>query len=120
MSELNKNSSMAIAQDVSKKLNVFCKANNITKKDFVDISLEYFKKNGVNPLLHDEPKKEIEKLIKRQDQLFAFVKAQEHKIIIPYLENFINKTSAIADDLEKIKDVLTKIYIEQKKISSNN
>ena len=48
-----KNSTLAIDQDTSLKLDLFCKKYNITKKDFITISLDYFDRTGIDPHSND-------------------------------------------------------------------
>ena len=48
-----KNSTLAIDQDTSSKLELFCKKHNITKKDFITISLDYFDRTGIDPQSND-------------------------------------------------------------------
>ena len=51
--ERAKNSTLAIDQDTSSKLDIFCKKYNITKKDFIAISLDYFDRTGIDPQSND-------------------------------------------------------------------
>ena len=51
--EKPKNSTLAIDQNTSSKLDLFCKKYNITKKDFVTISLDYFDRTGIDPQSND-------------------------------------------------------------------
>lgn len=73
---------VAISSEALTKLEQFCKANSITKKDFIPIALRFFEQQGINPLKHESPKTEIEKVTKRIDQFFAFFKKQETEIIM--------------------------------------
>jgi len=43
-----KNSTLAIDQNISNRLDLFCKKNGITKKDFIALSLDYFDRTGVD------------------------------------------------------------------------
>lgn len=43
-----KNSTIAIDLNTSNRLDIFCKSKNITKKDFITLSLDYFDRTGVD------------------------------------------------------------------------
>lgn len=43
-----KNSTLAIDSETSNRLDFFCKKNNITKKEFIELSLNYFERTGVD------------------------------------------------------------------------
>lgn len=90
-----RNSTVAISPDDTKRLDKFCKNNSITKKDFISLSLSYFETQGVNPAKHETPRAEMEKVTKRLDQFFAFMKKQEQDILKPMYHEFIeaNKKS---------------------------
>ncbi len=94
--KVEKNSTVAISPDIAKKLELFCKTNNITKKDFISLSLSYFEMQGVNPAKHESPKTEMEKVIKRLDQFFAFLKKQEQDKINPMF-------NMVTEAVERIK-----------------
>lgn len=68
------------------KLDRLSKANKVTKKEFIAASLDYFEKYGINPVNHESPAQEMLRLIKRMDQLFAFMKKQEQDIVRPSCE----------------------------------
>jgi hypothetical protein len=48
-----KNSTLAIDLETSSKLDTFCKKHEITKKDFISISLDYFSRTGIDPQSND-------------------------------------------------------------------
>lgn len=70
----------------NQRLTEFCKAHSIPKKDYIGITLNYFEINGINPKTHNSPKTELEKITKRLNQLFAFIKTQEKDYTRPALE----------------------------------
>lgn len=70
----------------NQRLTEFCKAHSIPKKDYIGITLNYFEINGINPKTHHLPKTELEKITKRLNQLFAFIKTQEKNYTRPALE----------------------------------
>ncbi len=81
----SRNTTVAVSPEVADKLDRFCRANNMTKKDFVSESLDYFLKEGINPKVHESPQAEIKKITKRIDQFFAFFKKQEQEFIKPLM-----------------------------------
>ncbi|MDM1514117.1 BfmA/BtgA family mobilization protein [Myroides odoratimimus] len=70
----------------NQRLTQICKAYSIPKKDFIGIILNYLEINGINPKTHHAPKTELEKITKRINQLFAFIKTQEKDYTRPALE----------------------------------
>lgn len=85
---INKYTTVTISQSDNEKLTTFCRNNDITKKDFITLSLSYFEREGINPKSHESPKSEIEKVIKRLDHFFAFFKKQEQEYIRPLILDF--------------------------------
>lgn len=85
---IKKNSTVAISAIDTERLDRFCRAHDITKKDFITLSLSYFEREGINPKSHESPKSEIEKVIKRLDHFFAFFKKQEQEFIRPLVLDF--------------------------------
>jgi len=51
--EKAKNSTLAIDIETSSRLDVFCKKHEITKKDFISLSLDYFDRTGIDPQSND-------------------------------------------------------------------
>lgn len=91
-----RNSTVAVSPEIGKKLERFCDSCGITKKDFISLSLDYFQRYGINPAKHESPAKEMEKLIKKNDQVIGFIRKQEQDILRPMLE-------AITTTEERIK-----------------
>ena len=97
-----RNSTVAISPDVAKKLDRFCTSNGITKKDFLSLSLSYFERNGINPAEHESPAQEMQKLIKRIDQIVAFIKTQEKDLLRPLVASVSMTEERIKSDLETV------------------
>lgn len=74
-------------------LDKLAKANSVSKKEFLSCALNYFEKYGINPVQHESPAQEMQKLIKRCDQIIAFIRKQEQDILRPACEA-INTTEA--------------------------
>lgn len=64
--------SVTIDRKTFARLDRLAKSNNVSKKEFLSCALEYFEKYGINPVEHESPAKEMQKLIKRCDQVIAF------------------------------------------------
>lgn len=91
---------VTINQATARKLDKLCKAQKCTKKDFLKASLEYFEKYGISPLSHESPAQEMQKLIKRVDQIVAFIRHQEKEILRPACEVIKSNETHIRLSLE--------------------
>lgn len=102
--ELNKkpNTTIAISQQDLKRLEGFVKRKGISKKDFITISLDFFERTGLDPSKHESPKVELEKVLKRIDQVIAFIKVQEKETLRPSFEAIVSSEERIKNDLSKI------------------
>lgn len=78
--------SVTIDRKTFARLDRLAKSNNVSKKDFLSCALEYFEKYGINPVEHESPAKEMQKLIKRCDQVIAFIRKQEQDFLRPACE----------------------------------
>lgn len=83
-------------------LDRLAKSNDVSKKEFLSCALEYFEKYGINPVQHESPAKEMQKLIKRCDQVIAFIRKQEQDILRP-------ACAAISTTEARIERVLDKL-----------
>lgn len=108
-----RNSTVAISATDTERLDRFCRAHDITKKDFITLSLSYFEREGINPISHESPKSEIEKVIKRLDHFFAFFKKQEQEYIRPLVFDFAQ--TKIRTD-KNLKDIIANQFILQNKL----
>jgi len=95
--------SLSIADN--QRLTEWCSTHSIAKKEFVSIILNYLEVNGVNPKVHNVPKTELEKMNKRIDQVFAFIKTQEREYLRPALEAIVATETTLKSD---IKDLVVK------------
>ena len=78
--------SVTIDRKTFARLDRLAKSNNVSKKEFLSCALEYFEKYGINPVEHESPAKEMQKLIKRCDQVIAFILKQEQDFLRPACE----------------------------------
>ena len=122
METTNEKETTTVALSISdnQRLTELCKAYSIPKKDFIGIILNYIEINGINPKTHYAPKTELEKITKRINQLFAFIKTQEKDYTRPALEAILatenrmqNSISTLATkkDLNelRVKDLLNQL-----------
>ena len=72
-------------------------------------SLDYFQRYGINPAKHESPAKEMEKLIKKNDQVIGFIRKQEQDILRPMLE-------AITTTEEKNKRLISGVLATSDKL----
>lgn len=68
------------------KLDRLAKANKVAKKEYISCALDYFEKYGINPVRHESPAQEMQTLIKRVNQIVAFIRRQEQDILHPLCE----------------------------------
>lgn len=78
--------SVTIDKRTGVQLDRLAKASGATKKDFLQSALDYFERYGINPVKHESPAQEMQKLIKRVDQVVAFIRKQEQDILRPTCE----------------------------------
>jgi hypothetical protein len=76
--------SITVRQSDSRRIDTL--AGETSKKDFITAALDYFEKYGINPLVHESPAQEMQKLIKRVDQVVAFIRKQEADMLRPMCE----------------------------------
>lgn len=102
MEEKKKNTTVTIDSDTSARLERLSKANGVSKKDFLSLALEYFEKYGINPAQHESPAQEMQKLIKRIDQVVAFQRAQERDFIRPAIGSIMETEERINREIDGI------------------
>lgn len=61
-----------------------------------------FEKYGINPVEHESPAQEMQKLIKRMDQVFAFLKKQETDLVRPACEALAGASTQITISLSSL------------------
>ena len=75
--EKDSKTTVAVERTTFAKLDRLAKANSVSKMEYITHAINYFEKYGINPVEHESPAQEMQKLIKRMDQVFAFLKKQE-------------------------------------------
>ena len=94
--------SVTIDRKTFARLDRLAKSNNVSKKDFLSCALEYFEKYGINPVEHESPAKEMQKLIKRCDQVIAFIRKQEQDFLRPACEAMGSTSMRVTMSMDSI------------------
>lgn len=102
---MEEQTTVTIDKKIAIKLDRLSKANKVTKKEYIACALEYFEKYGINPVEHESPAQEMQKLIKRVDQVVAFIRKQEQDILRPMAEAVSTSESRINSKLGEIATV---------------
>ena len=94
--------SVTIDRKTFARLDRLAKSNNVSKKEFLSCALEYFEKYGINPVEHESPAKEMQKLIKRCDQVIAFIRKQEQDFLRPACEAMNSTSTRVTISMDSI------------------
>lgn len=82
--------------------------NNTNKKQFLEKSIEYFDKYDINPLDDFKaPKDELTKVVKKLDQMIAFIRVQERDILKPACVSIIQSGKSVENNLKLLNDLVT-------------
>lgn len=79
--------SEATAQDLGR----VASKNKVSRDMAISKMLMFFQTYGIDPFNYEAPHEEMTKIIKRFDQMFAFLKKQEKSILIPTLTSLASK-----------------------------
>lgn len=77
---------ISVDTETAAKLDRLAKANKVAKKEYISYALNYFEKYGINPVKHESPAQEMQTLIKRVNQIVAFIRKQEQEVLHPLCE----------------------------------
>jgi hypothetical protein len=91
--------SVTIDKCTGVQLDRLAKASGVTKKDFLQSALDYFERYGINPVKHESPAQEMQKLIKRVDQVVAFIRKQEQDVLRPLCDKATSMHTKVGDAL---------------------
>lgn len=97
----NEFTSLSISKSSSERLTKFCKKHKIKKSEFVQISLDFFAKNAIDPTSHESPLSEITKLHKSVEHLKGFQRQFERENLIPILEKIEKKSTENLENFSK-------------------
>ncbi|KAB5229875.1 clindamycin resistance transfer factor btgA [Bacteroides thetaiotaomicron] len=100
--EKDSKTTVAVERTTITKLDRLAKANNVSKMEFLTHAINYFEKYGINPVEHENPAQEMQKLIKRMDQVFAFLKKQETDLVRPACEALAGASTQITISLSSL------------------
>ena len=100
--EKDSKTTVAVERTTFTKLDRLAKANNVSKIEFLTHAINYFEKYGINPVEHESPAQEMQKLIKRMDQVFAFLKKQETDLVRPACEALAGASTQITISLSSL------------------
>lgn len=100
--EKDSKTTVAVERTTFTKLGRLAKANNVSKMEFLTHAINYFEKYGINPVEHESPAQEMQKLIKRMDQVFAFLKKQETDLVRPACEALAGASTQITISLSSL------------------
>lgn len=100
--EKDSKTTVAVERTTFTKLDRLAKANNVSKMEFLTHAINYFEKYGINPVEHESPAQEMQKLIKRMDQVFAFLKKQETDLVRPACEALAEASTQITISLSSL------------------
>lgn len=100
--EKDSKTTVAVERTTFTKLDRLAKANNVSKMEFLTHAINYFEKYGINPVEHESPAQEMQKLIKRMDQVFAFLKKQETDLVRPACEALAGASTQINISLSSL------------------
>jgi spore germination protein YaaH len=100
--EKDNKTTVAVERTTFTKLDRLAKANNVSKMEFLTHAINYFEKYGINPVEHESPAQEMQKLIKRMDQVFAFLKKQETDLVRPACEALAGASTQITINLSSL------------------
>jgi spore germination protein YaaH len=100
--EKDSKTTVAVERTTFTKLDRLAKANNVSKMEFLTHAINYFEKYGLNPVEHESPAQEMQKLIKRMDQVFAFLKKQETDLVRPACEALAGASTQITINLSSL------------------
>ena len=109
--EKDSKTTVAVERTTFTKLDRLAKANNVSKMEFLTHAINYFEKYGINPVEHESPAQEMQKLIKRMDQVFAFLKKQETDLVRPACEALAGASTQITISLSFLKEN-SELFIE--------
>lgn len=100
--EKDSKTTVAVERTTFTKLDRLAKANNVSKMEFLTHAINYFEKYGISPVEHESPAQEMQKLIKRMDQVFAFLKKQETDLVRPACEALAGASTQITISLSSL------------------
>ena len=110
MVEKRQQTTVTIDTNTGARLERLAKANGVSKKEFISLSLDCFEKYGINPAKHESPAQEMQKLIRRIDQVVAFQKVQERDFIRPAMQSVMKTEERINYEMNRLSQSYDNIH----------
>lgn len=118
---MKKNTTVAISCKHDQILTQLCLQADVSKKEYLEKGMEYFQRFGINPVEFEAPSDEIKKLIKKLDQVIAFIRKQETDILKPACMIIQNNGLQLSQQISRLDNLVDNKSIkdETKLIISN-
>jgi hypothetical protein len=94
--------SVGLTDGAHEKLKKYCERQGLGLGEFISMALVYFEKHGINPATHESPAAEMNWLIKRLDQVIAFIRKQESDLLRPMVEAVSISEARIDKSLQQV------------------
>lgn len=92
-----------IGTDELKHLKKLASRHKLKQSEFINASINYFQKTGINPAEEIfSPREEIERLTKRVDEVIKFLQVHEKQKLTPLLERLILMERKLGDTYSKV------------------
>ncbi len=101
---------VAISEATSEDLGREASKHGVSRDKVISKMLEFFRIYGIDPFNYDAPADEMQKIIKRFDQMFAFIKAQEKNVLVPTLTRVSTKEDTL-QSVEHTRENLNKLLV---------
>lgn len=97
--------SVGLADEAHGKLKRYCERQGMGMGEFISAARVYFEKHGINPATHESPAAEMNRLIKRLDQVIAFIRKQESDLLRPMAQAVSMSEARIEKNLQQLATV---------------
>lgn len=94
--------SIGVPDATHAKLKKYCARHGLGQGEFILAALVYFEKHGLNPATHESPAAEMNRLIKRLDQVIAFIRKQESDLLRPMVAAVSVSEARIDKSLQQV------------------
>ncbi len=92
-----------IGKEELKHLRKIASHHGLKQVEFINASISYFRKTGINPVEEIySPREEIERLTKRVDEVIRFLQVHEKQKLTPLLERLILLERRLSETYSKI------------------
>jgi len=119
-----------ISQSHLKQLKRLSNSHGLTQVDFINSSIDYFRKTGINPVEEIySPREEIAKLEKRVEEILKFIRIHERDKLTPLVDQLIILQKRLSDGysnvateemikehFDKVRNIINNLYSEIKKM----